>query len=70
MGLSSFTAAAPKTWNVLPDYIRKGKNFHMFFCYFKAAYNDLVELSEVLSLSTFISFFFFIFCSFLVMLNY
>ena len=57
MGLSSFTAAAPKTWNVLPDYIRKGKNFDMFLCYFIEAYRDLVELSEILSLSTFISFF-------------
>ena len=30
LGDRSFTAAAPKIWNVLPDYIRMKKNFDTF----------------------------------------
>ena len=42
----SFTAAAPKIWNGLPDYIKKENDFDMFkrlikTHYFKEANSDL-----------------------------
>ena len=46
LGDISFTAAAPKIWNGLPDYIRKENDFDMFkrlikTNYFKEANSDL-----------------------------
>ena len=46
LGDVSFTAAAPKIWNGLPDYIRKENDFDMFkrlikTLYFKEANSDL-----------------------------
>ena len=49
VGDRSFTAAAPKIWNGLPDYIRKENDFDKFkrlitfneTHYFKDAYSDL-----------------------------
>lgn len=43
----SFTAAAPKTWNNLPNYIRKEDNFDKFKSllnnhYFREAYSNLI----------------------------
>ena len=46
LGDISFTAAAPKIWNGLPDHIRKENDFDMFkrlikTNYFKEANSDL-----------------------------
>ena len=46
LGDISFTAAAPKIWNGLADYIKKGNDFNKFkrlikTYYFKDAYSDL-----------------------------
>ena len=46
LGDRSFTAAAPKIWNGLPDYIKKENDFDMFkrlikTHYFKEANSDL-----------------------------
>ena len=46
LGDRSFTAAAPKIWNGLADYIKKGNDFNKFkrlikTYYFKDAYSDL-----------------------------
>ena len=46
LGDRSFTAAAPKTWNGLPDHTRKENDFDKFkrlitTHYFKEAYSDL-----------------------------
>ena len=46
LGDRSFTAAAPKIWNCLSDYIRKENDFDKFkrlikTLYFKEAYSDL-----------------------------
>jgi len=46
LGDISFTTAAPKIWNGLPDYIRKENDFDKFkrliqTHYFKQAYSDL-----------------------------
>ena len=46
LGDRSFTAAVPKIWNGLPDYIRKENDFDMFkrlikTLYFKEANSDL-----------------------------
>ena len=43
----SFTVVAPKTWNDLPDYIRKKDNFDKFKSllkthYFREAYSNLI----------------------------
>ena len=46
LGDRSFSGAAPKIWNGLPDYIKKENDFDKYkrlikTCYFREAYSDL-----------------------------